>query len=142
MEGILIDTYGSVVNFWQQLARDNGNQLKSDDIEHHVLGCKANSTLDHLFPNLDQDERDNVLCMLEFLETNQKYIEIPGVVKFIIALHQKGIPIALVTSAELFKADAVISQFKISDHIGIVVTARDIKRGKPYPDCYEFAAKK
>jgi beta-phosphoglucomutase-like phosphatase (HAD superfamily) len=45
-----------------------------------------------------------------------------------------------VTSGEPWKVEAMSGQLGLAGSFGVVVTAADIRRGKPDPECYALAA--
>jgi sugar-phosphatase len=55
-------------------------------------------------------------------------------------LEEQDIPTALVTSGEQWKVSEVIHQLGIDGMFTAQVTAGDIQRGKPHPECYLLAA--
>ena len=56
------------------------------------------------------------------------------------SLKKQNIPTALVTSGEQWKVNEVIHQLGIDGMFTAQVTAGDIQRGKPHPECYLLAA--
>jgi HAD superfamily hydrolase (TIGR01509 family) len=63
-----------------------------------------------------------------------------GVVAFIDTLAARSVPCAVATSASRFDADRLLGQTGLRDRFGIVVTAEDVRRGKPDPEVYLRAA--
>jgi beta-phosphoglucomutase-like phosphatase (HAD superfamily) len=53
MDGVIVDTYQSVTEFWQNLAQAYQVHLTQADFNQHVYGCPADHTLDVLFPHLN-----------------------------------------------------------------------------------------
>jgi HAD superfamily hydrolase (TIGR01509 family) len=140
MDGVLVDTYQSVTEFWQNLARTYQVHLTQADFNQHVYGCPATHTLDVLFPHLNADERQSILDMMVKYETNLTYTGVKGAVAFLRTLKKQGIPTALVTSGKQWKVNEVINQLGIDGMFTAQVTADDIQRGKPHPECYLLAA--
>jgi sugar-phosphatase len=73
-------------------------------------------------------------------EINLTYTGVKGAVVFLHTLKQQGIPTALVTSGDQWKVNEVINQLGINGMFTAQVTASDIQRGKPHPECYLLAA--
>ena len=140
MDGVLVDTYQSVTAFWQNIAKAYQVQLTQADFNQHVYGCPATHTLDVLFPNLNADEHQSVLAKMADYEVNLTYTGVKGAVAFLHSLKQQGIPTALVTSGEQWKVNEVLNQLGIDGMFTSQVTAGDIQRGKPHPECYLLAA--
>lgn len=140
MDGVLVDTHQSVTQFWRKYAEAYQVNITQSDFNQHVYGCPANHTLDLLFPQLSADERQSIIADMTDYEINLQYIAVKGVLALLRTLKQGGIPIALVTSGEDWKVAEVVKQLGIEGIFTDQVTAGDIRRGKPDPECYLLAA--
>ncbi len=140
MDGVIADTEHSVTEFWQRIAAEHQVHLVADDFLTHVYGRPADRTLDALFPALSSVERDAVHEMMREYEERDTYQQVPGAVPFLQRLTALGVPTALVTSGEPHKVNAVSDQLGLADLFSAWVTARDIRVGKPDPQCYLAAA--
>lgn len=65
----------------------------------------------------------------------------PGVVSLIEHLHQKY-TLALTTSSTFEEVQTVVNQLQIKDVFEVIVSSRDVKRGKPDPEPYVLTAEK
>ncbi len=139
MDGVIIDTRPYVTAFWRRLAAQHGVSLSEADFQRDIYGCPMTYTLDLFFPQLDPQA---VSHRLDEYELNLAYTEIPGATAFLKACRQVGIPTALVTSANRLKVGVVLKQLGLEDLFTTRVTVEDIRRGKPYPDCYALAAQR
>jgi len=140
MDGVLVDTYQSVTEFWQNMAQAHQVHLTPADFNQHVYGCPATHTLDILFPHLNAGEHQSILAKMVNYETNLTYTGVKGAVAFLRTLKKQGMPTALVTSGEQWKVNEVINQLGLDGMFAAQVTAGDIQRGKPHPECYLLAA--
>ena len=140
MDGVIVDTYQSVTEFWQNLAEAYQVHLSQADFNQHVYGCPATHTLDVLFSRLNAAERQSVLAKMADYETNLTYTGVKGAVAFLRTLKQQGIPTALVTSGDQWKVNEVLHQLGMDEMFASQVTIGDIQRGKPHPECYLLAA--
>ena len=140
MDGVIVDTYQSVTEFWQNLAQAYQVHLTQADFSQHVYGCPATHTLDFLFPHLNAGERQSILAKMANYEANLTYTGVKGAVAFLGTLKKQGIPTALVTSGDQWKVNEVINQLGINGMFTAQVTVGDIQRGKPHPECYLLAA--
>jgi len=140
MDGVVIDTHHSVTAFWEDLARQHQIELTDEIFAHHIYGTPAAHTLAKCFPHLSVDERKGVLENLTHYESQLVYTEVKGVTGFLRALKQYHIQTALVTSAEPRKVQNVVDQLGLDGLFSAIVTANDVKVGKPDPQCYLLAA--
>lgn len=142
MDGVIVDTHQAVTDFWQRWSKIHHVELTSTDFHQHIYGCPANHTLDILFSHLSSTERQAVNADMVTYEINQSYTAVKGVVPFLHTLQAQNLPIALVTSGEHWKVNAVLTQLELEHIFTVTVTASDIQRGKPQPDCYLLAAER
>lgn len=139
LDGVVIDSNRGITHFWEMIAADYGVRLQESDFWQYIYGCPARETLTALFPKLTTEERQAVHARLAAYERNLQYAEIPGVTMFLEDLANNGVPTALVTSSEKWKLETVFNQLKIADLFTVLVTAEDIRHGKPHPECYRLA---
>ena len=64
-----------------------------------------------------------------------------GVVAFVDDLAARGVPRAVATSASRADAEAMLERIGLRDRFDVVVTAEDVRRGKPDPEVYLRAAR-
>jgi beta-phosphoglucomutase-like phosphatase (HAD superfamily) len=140
MDGVVIDTRQSVAAFWRAFAAERGVTLSPDDFADHVFGVPAGHTLTALFPgvSLDAAFRERV----RDYEQGLAYVEVPGLTGFVGCLRVGGVPTALVTSGEGWKVEAMAGQLGLAGAFDAVVTATDVRRGKPDPEGYALAARR
>ena len=65
---------------------------------------------------------------------------IAGVAAFVAALARQGIPRAVATSASRHDVDALLVEIGVRGHFEVIVTAEDVRWGKPDPEVYVRAA--
>jgi beta-phosphoglucomutase len=65
---------------------------------------------------------------------------IPGVAAFVAALARQGVPRAVATSASRRDVDALLAEIGVRRHFEVIVTADDVRLGKPDPEVYVRAA--
>lgn len=140
MDGVLVDTEASVADFWQDLARSHGFTISADDLDRHVYGRSALHTLCELFPMVPPHRYDEVYELMRVNNETLHYTTVPGVLPLLGALRAAGVPTALVTGAEPYKATAVLNQLGVE--FDAKVTSRDVEHGKPDPSCYLLAAQR
>jgi HAD superfamily hydrolase (TIGR01509 family) len=142
MDGVVVDTERTVVAFWQDLARDHGFVISDEDLDEHVFGRHAEHTLRVLFPAIAASEHGPIYERLRVNDQTLRYSEIPGASRLIGELRAAGVPVALVTGAQDWKAIAVLDQLGHTDSFDVQIRADDIPVGKPDPACYHLAARR
>src|SRR5439155_260468 len=66
---------------------------------------------------------------------------VPGVTAFLDEVAAAGIPCAVATSASRFDVDRLLGRLGLRERFDAVVTAEDVRRGKPDPEVYLLAAR-
>ena len=142
MDGVVIDTHQAVTAFWTGFAAARGVALTPEDFSRHIYGVPGAQTLGVLFPDLTPGERAAALDHMQAVETAQTYVPVTGVLAFLRALRERGIPAALVTSGDAWKIREVGAQLGLDGLFAATVTHEDVARGKPAPECYRLAAER
>lgn len=83
--------------------------------------------------------RDKSVLYQELVADNLKVY--PGVIELIDRLHQKY-TLALTTSSTFDEMQAVMKALQIGNRFKVMVSARDVQRGKPDPEPYLLTAKR
>lgn len=65
----------------------------------------------------------------------------PGAVELLTELRRKGITAAVVTATDLERANRYLEQIGLLGYFDRVISATQVKQGKPAPDIYEFACR-
>jgi HAD superfamily hydrolase (TIGR01509 family) len=142
MDGVIADTERSVTEFWQWLAADLGYLLRAEDLERHVYGHRADHTLRVLFPEVPPSAYSEIYQRLKENQESLVYTAIPGATALLGALGRAGVPLALVTGAQDWKAVEVLRQLALPSAFATVICADDVPRGKPDPAGYLLAAER
>ncbi|MFC4533030.1 HAD family hydrolase [Sphaerisporangium dianthi] len=142
MDGVIVDTEHSVTDFWQRLAASEGFSLSTEDLERHVYGHRADHTLRELFPGISPGRYGEIYERLRKNQESLLYAAIPGVHRLVAALAGAGVPLALVTGAQDWKAAAVLGQLELTETFATQICADDVALGKPHPACYLLAAER
>jgi sugar-phosphatase len=135
MDGTLVDSTAVVEQVWTAFAAENGMDAQAIIATGH--GVRAEDTmLRHGPDGFDVATGADRLFELE-LAAVDGIVPVPGARAFVESLPAASI--ALVTSARRALA---LRRLEIADvpTPGVVVTAADVERGKPAPDCYLLAA--
>lgn len=135
MDGTLVDSHAVVERIWGNFAGRFDLDLAEILATSH--GVRMVETIRRHAPEGTDAEALTVeLGAIEVLDTDG-VVEIPGARNFVAQLPASSV--ALVTSATLPLAASRMESIGVAMP-GAVVTAEDVDRGKPEPDCYLRAA--
>ena len=131
MDGTLVDSTAVVESVWSRFADMLGVPLAEILATSH--GVRMEDTVRrHASANADVDAIVEELSGCELAST-EPVVAVPGAAAFVRSLPADAV--ALVTSATLDLAELRMRAITVPMP-GVVVTASDVDRGKPFPDCY------
>jgi mannitol-1-/sugar-/sorbitol-6-phosphatase len=130
MDGVLVDSTPAVARVWSVWAGKHG--LDPETVVKLAHGRPSISTIRELLPRADHDAEDREVERLEIADVDD-VVALPGAAALLHSLPTNRY--AIVTSATRALAEVRLraAGFSIPENL---VTARDIPRGKPYPDPY------
>jgi mannitol-1-/sugar-/sorbitol-6-phosphatase len=130
MDGVLVDSTPAVARVWTSWAVEHG--LVPDEVVRQAHGRPSLATIIELLPHGDHDEENNEVERRE-IEDIADVIALPGALTLLQSIPQNRW--AVVTSATRALAEVRLraAGLPMPKHL---VTASDLRRGKPYPDPY------
>ena len=146
-DGTLVDSEPIHYQLWVQVLRRYGVTI-SEEVFNSV--CAGMPTLANA---VDLVKRYNLPVQAEnlaeekhtitkeFLAENA-YPLMPGVQKAIQALIKQGLTLAIVTGANQHSVGATVRTYSFDRHFAYVISADDVQKSKPAPDCYLLALEK
>ncbi|MFO1068540.1 MAG: HAD-IA family hydrolase [Geminicoccaceae bacterium] len=136
MDGTLLDSIAVTNRIWTDWARRHG--LDPAPVLAVMHGVRAIETVRRFLPDGDHAHEVAVLTRDELADVDG-IRAIPGAVPFVAGLPRERW--AVVTSAprELALLRLAAAGLPVPD---LVVTAEDVSRGKPAPDCFRLAAER
>ena len=145
-DGVIIDSASHHKASWENLAREEnrvlpeghferGFGMKNDRILKEVLSWTSDPVEIHRL-----SERKEELYRESLKE---KGIDpLPGVTPFLQSLAQNQIPCAIASSTHRANIDLALGLLKLRDSFQDIVSAEDVKLGKPHPEVFLAAARK
>lgn len=142
MDGLIFDTESIYKLSWQYAASEQNLDL-SDDFYQQFIGVQdpeCERILAEHFQNALDLSRYKQVRDDHFHRLRSNGIAFkPGFDPLFQDIKRRGLATAIVTSSHLAE---VKFNFATSDYLpqfDLVITAEDVERGKPYPDCYQMA---
>jgi sugar-phosphatase len=137
MDGTLINSIPSAIRAWTAWAQRHGVDVPT--LMNAMHGVRAIETIRHFAPEgVDIEAEAEALTQAE-MDDVEGIVAIPGVADFLATLPADRW--AIVTSAPRLLAERRLAAAGLSLP-AVVVTADDVERGKPAPDCFLAAAAK
>lgn len=146
LDGILIDTepiFGEAVRRFLDRRR-----LEFDaEFMHTMMGTPAAQSLPRFRERFQLPEPLEIIAR----EARDLFFEVlgdrpgplmPGVATFLEQLRQRRTPFCIATSSGPDFVRTVFGPHGLLDRFDFILTCDDVKRGKPFPDVYQLAAKR
>lgn len=146
MDGVLVDSEWFICEAAVQMFTELGLTVERDDFlpfvgagENRYLGGVAEK---YDYPLNIETAKARVYTIYDEIIPG-KLEALPGVNEFILLCRNRGLKLALATSADKSKMDINLSEIGlVGDVFDVKVNGLDVERKKPYPDIYILAAEK
>lgn len=136
LDGVLIDTEGQYSIFWAETGRryNAGGPTFANDIKGTNLAL--------ILEKFPPEVREQVRKAIHDYEYEMDYPLFDGALELLEALHDAGIPVAIVTSSDNVKMELLYKRHpELRSHVGAVITGDQVEHSKPAPDGYLKGAK-
>ena len=138
-DGTIMDTNQIIIDSWQETFRQMEGREEATDVILKTFGEPLEATMRNFFPDADLEksldiyrgyQRDNFLNEIKLF---------PGIRQLLDELLQRQVRMALVTSRLKFTTDQAVEKFNLDKYFSYVVTANDVTKHKPDPQCINVA---
>jgi beta-phosphoglucomutase len=144
MDGVIIDSHPVHRKAWKTFLHTVGREVTEAELDFILDGRKRNEILCYFMGELTPAQiaeygtrKDDMLRLLA-----EDMHPLPGVVKFLDAVSQGGIRIALATSAGRQRAQGTLRELGLVNYFDAIVTGDDVSSGKPDPAIYRLVAER
>ncbi len=145
MDGVLADTGPIHYESWVKLAKQIGVKFskrffnltfgqQSISITRELVGPKIKQEVVEKWANLKE------LYYREMVKDELK--PLPGALVLIKVLHARNFKLAVGSSGPPENVDLLLSTLGIKEYFDVIITAAEVKNGKPAPDVFLIAAEK
>lgn len=144
LDGTLIDTEPLYFRFWREASIKHGYELTKEEALAMRSRDKesAKEFLDKVSDGLlkyDEVKATRIELMSEYLKNHPIIIK-DGAVDLLEKLRSKNKKIYIVTANAYGKAKGIIDSIGFEFLIDGIISAKDVERGKPFPDVYLYAS--
>lgn len=145
MDGVLASSEDVYLRVGTETLRRRGRTFE-DDLRHKMMGLPTMVALQTM---IDWHHLDDDLVQLAE-ESEQTFWELagddltpmPGVAEMFDRLDAAGLPRGVVTSGAFNYAERILTLIGVRDRLRFVITADDVRIGKPDPEPYLIAAER
>jgi beta-phosphoglucomutase family hydrolase len=142
MDGVLVDSGAHHRDAWRAMFRDAG-LTPPPEFWRITIGRPAEEAVALIVEGADRAEARRLAEVKRehYRRLAQRgTVAVAGVTAFVDALARDDVPRAVATSATRRDLDRVLTDLGLRRHFGVVVTADDVRSGKPHPEVYLKAA--
>jgi beta-phosphoglucomutase family hydrolase len=144
MDGVLVDSAAPHLQSWRQLAEENGHDVtdaqfaatfgrQNRDIIPLLFGEVSESRMQQLSDRKERVYRDLV---------RETPPIVPGAVALVQDLHRAGVLLAIGSSGPRENIELVLDRMGVADRFLVIVSADDVRRGKPDPQVFSLACER
>jgi beta-phosphoglucomutase len=143
MDGVLLDSGAHHRDAWRLLLEELG-VTPAPDFWRSTLGRPAEEAVALLLERAIAPDEAATLARRKrdhYSRLAARGMQpIAGAPAFVAALARRGVPRAVATSASRHDAETLLREIGIRDHFEVIVTAEDVRWGKPNPEVFLRAA--
>ena len=142
MDGVLIDSHPIHKRAWRKFFEAIDLEVSDQELDFVLDGRKKEDILRHFLGDLSDAEIKDYGHQKEMLfrEEAMNIEPISGVMRLLEELTSEGIAMALASCGSHSRVRYILDQLKIHDRFEAIVTADDIRNGKPDPEVFCKAA--
>lgn len=143
-DGVIIDSAAYHERSWHLLAAEAGKTLPVDFFKK-TFGIKSEWIIPHVLHWTQDSAQVKELChkrdvFYREMITKEGIDPLPGTVTWLERLKKAGIPCAIGSSTVRANIDLVLQQKNLAAFFQFIVSAEDVKQGKPDPQVFLKAA--
>ena len=137
LDGVLLDSEGQYSIFWEQMDREHPTGV--DNFASYIKGFHLTRILSYFATD---EVREQVLNDLLAFERNMRFEFFPGALDFVKRLRAAGISMAVVTSSDRKKMQALYEQYpEFPSLFDQIITGDMVTKAKPDPECFLMGAR-
>lgn len=144
MDGVLVESTGVHTAAWEAYLARHG--IPAAGVMEKMLGKRNDQIVRVLWgPMISEEEvfrhgAEKERLYREMMAPVFERHVVPGVVGFLRAIREQGVPCALATNAEPANVDFVLDRLGLRECFNVIVDGHQVRRPKPDPEVYLTAA--
>jgi HAD superfamily hydrolase (TIGR01509 family) len=143
MDGVLLDSGAHHRDAWRQLLAELGVE-PVPDFWRRTIGRPAEEAVADLLDRPVGAEEAAALARRKREHyarlAARGMLPVAGAPAFVMLLAAEGVPRAVATSASRHEVESLLTEIGVREHFEVIVTADDVRWGKPNPEVYLRAA--
>lgn len=139
MDGTLVDNMHFHTESWGQMLKENGVEFNANDFLVKTAGKTSREILPAIFEGISEERivelttrKDSIYH--EMFLPHRKLVK--GADKFLEEAKRLGIKLAVATASPIPNVEYILDGLNVRQLFDAVITAADIKNGKPHPEAF------
>ena len=144
MDGVLIDSHPAHRAAWEFFLQSLGVQVSEAELAYILEGRTRVEILRHFLGDLpDKELQEFGRKKDEIFRDLERGVQLtPGIVDLLKAIEIMGMHCAVATSASEIRTASTIERFGLGGYFDAIITASDVRLGKPHPEVYRLACER
>ena len=144
LDGVIVDSHPAHKRSWQSFFLSLGKKVADSELDFIFEGRRRRDILVHFLGELSSSElqeygnKKDELFRQEFRTLEP----VAGSIDLIKELSERGLRLAVATSASKDRASWTLREFKIHHYFPVIVTGDDVPQSKPDPGIYRLVTQK
>lgn len=144
MDGVLVDTEKMYQETWRELAKER-NICLPPEFPEEISGTNGSHMREKIEKYYKVSDGMEIIeaCMKKMDEKLEAHVPVKdGVLEILEYYKQAGIPMAVASSSSAERIEKNLCKCGIRNYFSVLVSGREVKRGKPCPDIFLLAAER
>ncbi len=145
LDGLMFNTEEIYLKVGSEVLRRRGKEFTPELVDA-MMGLRPAQAITRMIEwhglndTVEQIQKESRAIFTPFLDTHLEAM--PGLFDLLEAIESANIPKAIATSSSRRFVDEVLARFDLGSRFTFVLSAEDVKHGKPDPEIYQLAAKR
>jgi HAD superfamily hydrolase (TIGR01509 family) len=143
MDGVIVDSNPAHKESIKEFCRRHGIEVTDSFLKEKVYGRTNSDWVPRLFPEASESEirelSDEKEALFRRIFSPNKFV-VKGLLNLIEQLEEKGVSMAVATSAPLENEKFILNALSIRDKFKTILHSSHVENSKPAPDIYQKAS--
>lgn len=145
-DGVIVDTEPLHYQAFQEVLNPLGIFFSWEEYVKTYMGFDDRDAFNEAYKSpipidrLQELIQKKALCFISIIKNG--ITAYPGIVELIRTIHESRTPLAISSGALRSDIDPILEMLGIVDCFDVIVTAEDVSKSKPDPECYKLAHRK
>lgn len=146
MDGVIVDNMAVHAEAWRVFFLEHGLRIDLAEFHARTAGMPSHEVLVYYFKRPVSRKEAEALTALKEKAYQRLYkarmAPVKGLIKFLNSARALGLKLGVGTGGAETNVDFVLDGLRLRNHFDAVVSAKNVRRGKPHPDTFLLLARR